>query len=102
MIAAFLTRFAADCSGDANAGLQCLPHATADSSAVQTLLTVVISVIAVVCVLFVAIGGLRYVLSQGDPNGVSKAKGTIMYALIGLAVAVLADFIVIFVLNKVV
>ncbi|HEY1064368.1 MAG TPA: hypothetical protein VGE30_03705 [Candidatus Saccharimonadales bacterium] len=68
-------------------------------SFVQTVITIVIRVLAAVCFLFIIIGGLRYVLSQGDPQGVSKAKGTILYALIGLVIAIIAQALVIIVVN---
>ena len=61
------------------------------------MISIIIGTIAAVAVLFIVIGGLRYILAQGDPQGVSKAKGTIVYALIGLVVAIIAQFIVSFV-----
>lgn len=36
------------------------------------------------------IGGIRYVLSQGDQSAVTSAKNTILYAIIGIVVAMLA------------
>jgi hypothetical protein len=57
-------------------------------------ITIVIRIVAALSLLFIVIGGFRYIMSQGEPQGVSKAKGTIVYALIGLAVAVLAQVIV--------
>lgn len=74
-----------------------LPHA--GSGFIPKVLSVVIGIVAAVCLLFIVIGGFRYILSQGDPQGVSKAKGTILYALIGLAVVILAQAIVTFVLG---
>lgn len=71
-----------------------LPRTKADGNFVQGLLQLVIGVIAAISVLFVAIGGLRYVMSQGDPQAVGKAKSTIVYALIGLAIALLAQGII--------
>lgn len=50
--------------------------------------------------LFIVIGGLRYVASQGDPNNVGQAKGTILYALAGLVITVLAYAIVQFVAGR--
>ena len=43
------------------------------------------------------IGGLRYVISQGDANNVKQAKDTILYAIIGIVVAILAYAVVNFV-----
>lgn len=93
-----LFRIAAACSGG-GVCLDGLPTTSANNSFVQNALQVVIAIIAVISVLFIAIGGLRYILSQGDPQAISKAKGSIVYALIGLAIAILAQAIVVFVIR---
>lgn len=67
---------------------------TGQNSFITNALTIAIRIIAAISLLFIVIGGFRYIVSQGDPQGVSKAKGTIVYALIGLAVAILAQVIV--------
>ena len=46
-------------------------------------------------------GGFRYVTSGGDSGHVSSAKNTIIYAIVGLVVVALAQFIVQYVLNQV-
>ena len=48
----------------------------------------------IIAVLFIIIGGIRYATSAGDPDKVKKAKNTLLYAIIGLAVALLAAVIV--------
>lgn len=59
-----------------------------------------IFITAGVSVIVVIIGGLRYVVSGGDANGVQSAKNTILYALVGFALSLFAQVIVTFVLNK--
>ena len=44
-------------------------------------------------------GGFRYITSGGNDNNVSSAKNTILYAVIGLVIVALSQFIVRFVLN---
>ena len=44
-------------------------------------------------------GGIKYVTSGGDSAGVTSAKNTILYAVIGLVVALLAYTLVNFVLK---
>jgi hypothetical protein len=58
-------------------------------------------VIGVVAVIMVMVAGYRYVTSGGDSSKVSGAKSTITYALIGIAVAALAQGIVRFVLKSI-
>lgn len=60
-----------------------------------------ILVVLAVSVIMVIIGGLRYVLSGGDSAGIKSAKDTIMYALVGVAIAIVAYAIVSFVVNRV-
>lgn len=57
-------------------------------------------VVGIVAVIMIIIGGFRYIVSGGDSGKVGDAKNTILYALIGLVIVALAQFIVRFVLGK--
>lgn len=52
---------------------------------------------ALVAVGFVIYGGIRYVTSQGAPDATKAAQNTILNALIGLVLAILAASIVSFI-----
>jgi hypothetical protein len=65
---------------------------------VINVMSVLIGAIAVIMIIF---GGFRYVTSAGNEQGVTAAKKTIMYALIGLVIVALAQVIVHFVLSNV-
>jgi len=67
-------------------------------STVINLFSVIVGVIAVVMIIY---AGLRYITSGGDSAKITSAKNTIVYAIIGLIVVALAQFIVKFVLSKV-
>lgn len=54
-----------------------------------------------VAVIMIIIGGVRYATSGGDQSGVTSAKNTILYAVIGLVVTILAYAIVHFVLGNI-
>lgn len=71
-----------------------IPKREANASALQNILNTVFLIAGGVAVIFVVIGGLQYVLSTGDPNSTSKAKNTILYAVIGLILSLLALVIV--------
>ena len=58
-------------------------------------------VVGVVAVIMIVVGGLKYITSGGDSSNVTGAKNTILYAVIGLVVVALAQFIVRYVLSKV-
>jgi multisubunit Na+/H+ antiporter MnhB subunit len=48
----------------------------------------------------IIIGGIRYTTSNGESSQIKSAKDTIMYAVIGLVVAILAYSIVNFVVDQ--
>ncbi len=58
---------------------------------------VLLRVAGIVTVAFVMVGGFKYMTSQGEPDGLKKAQGTVINALIGLAISVLAVTIVSFI-----
>lgn len=64
------------------------------------IIRIVSVVVGAVSVLMVIIGGFRYVLSSGDGSNTKAAKDTILYALVGLVIAILANTIVNFVVNN--
>lgn len=56
--------------------------------------------VGVLSVMMLIWGGLRYVLSRGDSKAVEAAKNTILYAIVGLIVAIMAYAIVRFVVGQ--
>lgn len=71
------------------------------NSIINTVITLFSAIVGVAAVIMIIWGGLRYITSGGDSSKVSAAKNTIIYALIGLVVVALSQFIVKFVLSKV-
>ena len=57
-------------------------------------------VVGIVAVIMIIVGGFKYITSGGESSKVSGAQSTILYAVVGLVVVVLAQIIVHFVLNK--
>ncbi len=76
-----------------------------DSPSVDSTLALVVNVLSVlvgvIAVVMVIIGGLKYIMSQGDSTQLNSAKNTILYAIIGLVIVVLAQIIVHFVIYRV-
>ena len=56
--------------------------------------------VGIVAVLMLIIGGFRYVFSQGNEKAVTGAKDTIVYAIIGIIVCLVAYAAVNFVLGQ--
>ncbi|MCL1839671.1 pilin [Candidatus Saccharibacteria bacterium] len=61
----------------------------------------ILFVVGIISIVMLIWGGLRYILSGGDSKKVTDAKNTILYAIIGLIVALLAYAIVNFVINAI-
>lgn len=61
---------------------------------IEGILNAIILVSGTIAVIFVLIGGINYMTSSGDASKLEKAKKTILYAAIGLAVCTLAFAIV--------
>lgn len=57
-------------------------------------------IVGIVAVIMVIIGGFKYITSGGDAGRVSSAKNTVIYAVVGLIIVALAQFIVQFVITK--
>ena len=76
-----------------------LPSVNATSSTLQTVLQIFFGIMGALAVLFVVIGGFRYTISAGDAEDMSKAKNTIIYAVVGLIVALFAEALVTFVIS---
>ena len=70
-----------------------------ESNLIVNAINWVIGISGAVAVIFVLIGGIGYITSSGDAQKLQKAKKTITYALIGLAIVALSEIIVIFVSN---
>lgn len=66
----------------------------------RTITNVLLFIIGAVSVIMLIIGGFRYVTSQGDSSQVASAKNTILYAIIGLIIAILAFAVVSFVTDQ--
>lgn len=67
---------------------------------IQTIINTLLFVIGAISVIMIIVGGIRYVLSNGNASQINSAKDTVLYAVIGLVVALLAYAIVGFVLNQ--
>lgn len=65
-----------------------------DSGVFKTVVNILLFVIGLISVIMLIWGGIRYTTSGGNANSVTAAKNTIMYAIIGLVIAIFAYAIV--------
>src|SRR5690349_17706646 len=66
----------------------------------KTITNVLLFIIGAISVIMLIIGGVRYTISNGDSAAVTSAKNTILYAVIGIIVAILAYALVNFVITS--
>lgn len=65
----------------------------------KVVVNVLLFILGAIAVIMIVVGGIRYALSGGDQAQITAAKNTILYAVIGLVVAILAYAIVSWVLG---
>lgn len=65
-----------------------------DEGMFKRITDVLLFVIGAVSVIMLIVGGIRYVVSGGDQAAVTSAKNTILYAVVGIIVAILAYAVV--------
>ncbi len=73
--------------------------ANGDTSIIRKGINLLLYGIGVISVVMLIYGGFRYIISGGKKEAVTNAKNTILYAIIGLLVAIFAYAIIQFVLG---
>lgn len=76
-----------------------IPQVDADS-VVQGVLNTVYFIAGAASIIIIIIGGILYATSEGDPSKVKRAKDTILYAVVGLVVVMMAFVITGFVIGR--
>lgn len=93
----------AACSGISGAsGVSC--DASTSGSTLQSIMKTVLGilswVVGVAAVIMIIVGAFKFVTSNGDSNAIASARNTIIYALIGIFIALVARLLVDFVINR--
>lgn len=68
-------------------------------SVIKTITNTLMTVVGIAAVIMLIIGGLMYIFSGGNPEQTKRAKDTILYAIIGIIIAILSYAIVNFVVG---
>jgi hypothetical protein len=90
------------CSGGQISG-NCLPlhgNSGVGRPELKAILEIAFGVIGAFALLIITVSGFRYITSGGNPEKTAKAKSGIVYSLVGLVVAITAEAIVAFVVNR--
>lgn len=91
----------AACEGIGLTGASCNANAASNdlNQLVKTIVNILSVIVGIAAVIMIIISGLKYVTSGGDSGNIATAKSTLIYAIVGIVIVALAQFIVRFVLN---
>ena len=78
----------------------CSGDATGLNNLLDKVINVFSLIVGAIAVIMIIVGGFRYVISSGNDQAVGGAKNTIIFALVGLVIVALAQFLVHFVIGQ--
>ena len=78
----------------------CPENLFGDAGVFKQITNTILYIVGVVAVIMLIIGGVKYLISGGDSKKVTDAKNTVLYAIIGLVIALLSFAIVNFVISS--
>ena len=67
---------------------------------IKTVVSILSWVVGVISVIVLIIGGLKFITANGDSSAINSARSTIIYALVGVVIAALAQVLVVFVIGR--
>lgn len=70
------------------------------TSMITIVINTLLFIIGIIAVIMIIVGGIRYTVSNGNASSTKEAKDTILYAVIGLIIAMMAYAIVNFVVGR--
>ncbi len=87
------------CDGPAKGSAVCTGGGQTIQGFAGNIINTLLFLLGIIAVIMIIIGGIRYTTSNGDASGTKGAKDTILYAVVGVIVAIMAYAIVNFVLG---
>lgn len=69
--------------------------------ALKGIINLLITIAGIISVIMIIVGGIKYTTSGGDAKSITSGKDTLVYAVIGLVIAIMAFAIVNFVIGKI-
>lgn len=67
---------------------------------ISNVIEIAYTLVGTVSLLFLVIGGFQYITAAGNPDNTTKAKSTLLYAVSGLILVIIAYAIVEFILRR--
>lgn len=87
--------------GDPNATCDTAGAGASVSDLIQKGLNIFALIVGIIALFMILYGGLKFILARGESAGVSSARNTVLFAVVGLAIAALAKVIAVYVLARV-
>ena len=87
-----------------NGGPNCLttlPEVAANSVTMDKIFGIVFGTIAAVAVLVIILSALNWAIRGGDPEVITRSRKAIVYAAVGLALALLSEMLVLTLLKRI-
>jgi hypothetical protein len=78
-----------------------LPQGQVTTSLVTRVMQFIFALAGAIAMLVIVISGFRYSISRGDPGAIKTAKESIIYAIIGMIIAISGYGIVTFVFGNI-
>ena len=72
---------------------------TGSGGPIETVINTMLFIAGILSVIMIIWSGIRYVTAHGDKNQVESAKSTLIYAIVGLVITIIANAIVNFVIG---
>jgi hypothetical protein len=86
--------------GTASGGGGCTADGTLNRI-INNIIKIFSVIIGIVAVVMIMVAGFKYITANGDSGSLTSAKHTLIYAIVGLVVVAMAQFLVRFVLQQV-
>ena len=77
-----------------------LPAVNTSNSQLQLILQIVFGIVGALALVYIIMAGLKMITSLGNPEALAKARQTLIFAAVGLFVALSAEAIVGLVIKK--
>ncbi len=92
--------FEEGCKGDASSSAVCKGKNEDGDKLVKNIIDLLFYAAGVVAVIAIIYGGIKFIVADGDASKIKGGRDTIMYAVVGLVVAIMAYSIVGFVIGR--
>ena len=83
------------------AGSACNSNNTVQiNNTLGTIINIFSAIVGLVAVIMIIVAGLQFITASGNAQNIAKARSTLLYAIVGLVIVVLAQVIVHFIITQ--